>query len=94
MAMIECRSAQSGVESVMVEISGIADDQVKQAREILDNHLKEESSPSNAVAKSYVQSCRFAREPIRATYGSKSFTGTCWLLAGVITSGRGFRDLP
>lgn len=54
MAMIECRSAQPGVKSVMVEVPGITDDQVKQARKILDNHLKEESTPSNAVAKSYV----------------------------------------
>ena len=53
MAIIECRSAQPNVPSVMVEIAGITDDQVSQAGRMLNAYLRAENQISDAIAKSF-----------------------------------------
>ena len=52
--MIECRSAQPNVPSAWVEVTNITDDDVVQARRILDDHLRVEHQPSDAIAKGFV----------------------------------------
>ena len=54
MATIECKSAQSGIESIYVKVPGISDEQVSHAQNNLDALLITESKVSNAVARSYV----------------------------------------
>ena len=54
MAIIECRSAQPGVPSVAVEVSGITDSEVTQARQMLDDCLNEESQVADGVAAGFI----------------------------------------
>lgn len=50
MAIIECKSAQANVSSLWVEIGGITDDEVVQARARLDSLIQTEEQVSSAVA--------------------------------------------
>lgn len=54
MARLECRSVQAGVPSVWVEVEGISDAQVIQARKRIDARVAEEEQPSNAVARGFL----------------------------------------
>ena len=54
MAKIECRSAQPGVPSIWIEVDGIADEDVKASRTVLDALLETEAQVSTAVAKALV----------------------------------------
>ena len=54
MASIECRSAQRGVRSVLVEVDGITDSQVNAARVRLEQLLDCGGQISTAVAKAFL----------------------------------------
>lgn len=54
MAVIECKSSQAGVQSKLVEISGITDKQVQEAHARLDSLVASMPSPSDAVAVGYL----------------------------------------
>jgi hypothetical protein len=56
MAKIECRSVQSGIRSVFVEIDNITDAEVKKARERLDWHIANGGGQvSTAVADAFLE---------------------------------------
>ena len=67
MASIECRSAQRGVRSVLVEVDGITDSQVNAARVRLEQLLDCGGQISTAVAKAFLKRRReqSIREPER-----------------------------
>ena len=68
MASIECRSAQRGVRSVLVEVDGITDSQVNAARVRLEQLLDCGGQISTAVAKAFlnaVANSQSIREPER-----------------------------
>ena len=53
MARIECRSAQPHVPSVWVEVAGITDDELVQARRILDRRIERERQAASGIAKGF-----------------------------------------
>ncbi len=55
MAMLECKSVKTGIESKWVTIENITDAQVVEARGRLDELLQSEAQPSDAVAKAFVE---------------------------------------
>lgn len=62
MALVECRSAQPGVPSVMVEIRGITDGEVARARQVLDDCLEEESRAADGVARGMIAAVEMCPE--------------------------------
>jgi len=66
MAIIECRAAQPNVPSVAVEVTGITNDEVTQAKRILARYLNSEKQPSDAVAKSFVEIVRLCPDANRS----------------------------
>lgn len=55
MAQIECKSSQTGIRSVFVDIEYISNEDVKKAYHQLNHYLQHEEQISNGVARAFVE---------------------------------------